>query len=300
MVGIVGESGSGKSLTALAVAGLLPPTARASAQRMALFGEDVEALDERERSALLGTSLAMVFQDPMSSLNPALRVGRQVGEVAEVHLGQTRQQAERSAVERMREVRIAAAEVRARQYPHQFSGGMRQRAMIAMGLVATPRLLVADEPTTALDVTVQREVLRLLRGVRDRSGTAVLLISHDIAVVAELCGRVVVMYAGLVVEDGPVQEVLRRPAHPYTRALLDAIPDMDTARDDALATIPGRPPAPADRPSGCPFAPRCPRAQDTCAERLPPLLPVAGTRAACWFPHDEERAHVSAGSREVA
>ena len=299
MVGIVGESGSGKSLTALAVAGLLPPTARSSVQHLRLFGQDIEALDGRERDTLLGTSLAMIFQDPMSSLNPALRVGRQVGEVAEVHLGETREQAERAAVERMREVRIAAADVRARQYPHEFSGGMRQRAMIAMGLVATPRLLIADEPTTALDVTVQREVLRLLRAVRDRSGTAVLLISHDIAVVAELCERVVVMYAGLVVEDGPVEEVLRRPAHPYTRALLDTVPDMETARDQALATIPGRPPAPADRPSGCPFAPRCPRAQDVCTEQLPPLLPVVGTRAACWFPHQEERVTASAGSREL-
>ena len=294
IVGVVGESGSGKSLTALAVAGLLPPSATMTATRADFLGHDVRALDDRARRSLLGTSLAMVFQDPMSSLNPALRVGRQVAEVAEVHLGASRAQADEDAVAKLAEVRIAAPGVRAKQHPHQFSGGMRQRVMIAMGLVAQPRLLVADEPTTALDVTVQRQVLALLRRVRDEHGAAVLLISHDVAVIAELCERVVVMYAGRVVEEGPVAEVLARPAHPYTRALVDSVPDMTTSRSQPLMTITGRPPDPTARPDGCPFAPRCPRAEMRCSAQEPPLVTVAGTRAACWFPHLDERPAVRA------
>ena len=289
IVGVVGESGSGKSLMALAVAGLLPPQAQLAAGKVEFLGHDIRTMDDRTRRSLLGTSLAMVFQDPMSSLNPALRVGRQLAEVAEVHRGASRSQASADAVARLAEVQIAAPARRATQYPHEFSGGMRQRAMIAMGLVATPRLLIADEPTTALDVTVQRQVLALLRRVRDDHGAAILLISHDLAVVAELCERVVVMYAGTVVEEGTVRDVLARPAHPYTRALLDSVPDMDTAREQPLRTIPGRPPDPASKPAGCPFAPRCPRAQDTCAEQRPVLVPQISTRAACWFPHTDER-----------
>jgi len=295
MVGVVGESGSGKSLTALAVAGLLPPQATMSARRAEFLGHDVRALDDRERRSLLGTSLAMVFQDPMSSLNPALRVGRQVAEVAEVHLGASRATAAGDAVAKLAEVRIAAPALRAQQHPHQFSGGMRQRVMIAMGLVAQPRLLVADEPTTALDVTVQRQVLALLRRVRDEHGAAVLLISHDVGVIAELCERVVVMYAGRVVEEGPVADVLARPAHPYTRALVESVPDMTTPRTRPLVTITGRPPDPSARPDGCPFAPRCPRAQARCTQEDPPLMAMPGTRAACWFPHLDERAALAAG-----
>ncbi len=289
IIGIVGESGSGKSLTALAVAGLLPPQMRMSAGRAAFLGHDLRDLDDSSRRSLLGTSLAVIFQDPMSSLNPALRVGRQVAEVAEVHLDASRKAADEGAVARLAEVRIAAPRVRARQFPHQFSGGMRQRVMIAMGLVGKPRLLIADEPTTALDVTVQRQVLALLRGVRDEYGAAILLISHDIAVVSELCERVVVMYAGRVVEEGAIDDILTRPAHPYTRALIESVPDMDTPRDQPLATIPGRPPDPASRPEGCPFVPRCPRAQPTCAEQDPPLMPTGGTRAACWFPYVDDQ-----------
>jgi len=289
IVGVVGESASGKSLMALAVAGLLPPQAQMTASKVAFLGHDVRAMPDRTRRSLLGTSLSMVFQDPMSSLNPALRVGRQLAEVAEVHLGASRAKANSDAVARLSEVRIAAPARRARQYPHEFSGGMRQRVMVAMGLVAEPRLLIADEPTTALDVTVQRQVLALLRNIRDEHGAAILMISHDIAVVAELCERVVVMYGGTVVEEGGIADVLARPAHPYTRALLDSVPDMATSRQQPLMTIAGRPPDPSAKPSGCPFAPRCPRAEVRCVEERPVLLPMPATRAACWFPLSDSR-----------
>jgi len=289
IVGVVGESASGKSLMALAVAGLLPPQAELAARKVHFLGHDVRSMPDRMRRSLLGTSLAMVFQDPMSSLNPALRVGRQLAEVAEVHLGASRTKANSDAVARLGEVRIAAPGRRARQYPHEFSGGMRQRVMVAMGLVAEPRLLIADEPTTALDVTVQRQVLALLRKIRDEHGAAILLISHDIAVVAELCERVVVMYGGTVVEEGSVGDVLARPSHPYTRALLDSVPDMATSRQQPLMTISGRPPDPSAKPPGCPFAPRCPRSEARCVAERPVLLPMPATRAACWFPLPDSR-----------
>ncbi|MEV5574691.1 dipeptide/oligopeptide/nickel ABC transporter permease/ATP-binding protein [Spirillospora sp. NPDC052269] len=278
-VGLVGESGSGKSLTALAVAGLAPHPARVAAGELRFRG-----VDPRSGSGL-GTSLAMVFQDPMASLNPALRVGRQLAEVAEVHLGASRAQASARAVERLAWVRITSPERRARQRPHEYSGGMRQRAMIGMGLMGEPSLIVADEPTTALDVTVQRQVLDLLGEVRRDSGAALLLISHDIAVVAQVCQRVLVMYAGRVVEELPVADLAVRAAHPYTRALVGAVPTMGTDRNTALATIPGRPPEPGDRPRGCAFAPRCDRARDRCRTAEPVLTDQGeGRRVACWYP----------------
>jgi oligopeptide/dipeptide ABC transporter ATP-binding protein len=285
IVGIVGESGSGKTLTAMAIADLLPAAARLSASRLRLFGEDPRTLSASKKRRLLGRFLAVVYQDPMSALNPALRVGRQVGEVSEVHHGLSKKDARGRAVERLRSVRIGNAEARARQYPHEFSGGMRQRAVIAMGLMAEPKLIVADEPTTALDVTVQQQILRLLRDVSVSSSSAVILISHDVAVVSQLCARVVVMYAGRVVEELDVETLVAGPAHPYTAALVASVPTMESDRARPLASIPGRAPSPFDDTIGCPFAPRCPRASEHCRAEMPPLEPHSPThRAACWHP----------------
>jgi oligopeptide/dipeptide ABC transporter ATP-binding protein len=285
IVGIVGESGSGKTLTAMAIADLLPASARLSATRFALFGEDPRRLSDAQRRRLLGRSLAVVYQDPMSAMNPALRVGRQLSEVAEVHQDMSKGPATDRAVDRLRAVRIGNPEARVRQYPHEFSGGMRQRAVIAMGLMAEPKLIVADEPTTALDVTVQQQILRLLRDVSVSGGSAAIFISHDVAVVSQLCSRVLVMYAGRVVEELDVDTLVAGPAHPYTAALVASVPTMDSDRGRPLASIPGRAPGPFDDSPGCPFAPRCPRATARCREEMPPLERRSPThRAACWHP----------------
>ncbi|MFS8097212.1 dipeptide/oligopeptide/nickel ABC transporter permease/ATP-binding protein [Lentzea alba] len=279
MVGVVGESGSGKSLTALAVSRLVEHPGVVTADRLDFAGKPVSRTSQRE----LGTSLAMVFQDPMTSFNPTRRIGRQLAEVSEVHQGMSRKAALQRAVERLRAVRIPFPERRVRQYPHEFSGGMRQRAMIAMGLMGEPRLVIADEPTTALDVTVQREVLRLLARVRAERSAAVLLISHDITVVAQTCDRVLVMYAGRIVEEVPTDELFTAARHPYTTALLAAVPDLDTDREAPLAVIPGRPPEPGEIGAGCPFAPRCPLADDRCRVEEPALVEVADRhQVACW------------------
>jgi oligopeptide/dipeptide ABC transporter ATP-binding protein len=285
IVGIVGESGSGKTLTAMAIADLLPAGARMTASRLSLFGEDPRLLGESRRRRLLGRSLAVVYQDPMSALNPALRVGRQLAEVAEVHDGAPKAVARERAVQRLGAVRIGNPDVRVRQYPHEFSGGMRQRAVVAMGLMAEPKLIVADEPTTALDVTVQQQILRLLRDVSRSGGAAAILISHDVAVVSQLCSRVYVMYAGRVVEELDAATLVSGPAHPYTVALVASVPTMDADRSQPLASIPGRAPGPYDDSPGCPFAPRCPRASARCREAMPPLeARSARHRAACWHP----------------
>jgi oligopeptide/dipeptide ABC transporter ATP-binding protein len=285
IVGIVGESGSGKTLTAMAIADLLPAGARLTAGRFALFGQDPRRLGEAQRRRLLGRSLAVVYQDPMSALNPALRVGRQLGEVAEVHEGLAKAPARERAVDRLRAVRIGSPEARVRQYPHELSGGMRQRSVIAMGLMTEPKLIVADEPTTALDVTVQQQILRLLREVSTAGGSAAIVISHDVAVVSQLCRRVLVMYAGRIVEELDVATLVAGPAHPYTAALVASVPTMDSDRTRPLASIPGRAPGPYDRAPGCPFAPRCPRAAGRCHDEMPPLEQRSPThRAACWYP----------------
>jgi oligopeptide/dipeptide ABC transporter ATP-binding protein len=279
IVGLVGESGSGKSLTAAAVGGLVPYPGTVTSGRLRLGGKDVAEMSAKE----LGTALAMVFQDPMTSLNPALKVGGQLAEVAIVHQGAGRKEAARRAVDRLGHVHLPEPAKSAGQHPHELSGGMRQRAVIAMGLMGTPRLLIADEPTTALDVTVQRQILRLLREVVDETGAAALFISHDIAVVGELCDRVVVMYAGRVVEELPVSRLVADAAHPYTRALIASLPDMDTDRGRPLASIPGRQPGPADVGTGCAFADRCALATARCSAERPLLIPYGEAgRVACW------------------
>ncbi|MFD8775301.1 ABC transporter ATP-binding protein [Streptomyces sp. NPDC059916] len=285
-IGVVGESGSGKSLTGLAVSRLIETPGVVTADRLEFAGTPLLTTPERELRELLGTSLAMVFQDPMSSFNPTRRIGRQLAEASEQHHGLNRREAFARAVDRLREVRIPAAERRARQYPHEFSGGMRQRAMIGMGLMGEPKLIIADEPTTALDVTVQRQVLRLLARTRETENAAILLISHDIAVVAQTCDRMLVMYAGRVVEDLPTADLTSVPRHPYTRALLAATLELDTDRDEPLAVIPGRPPEPDQVPEGCAFAARCPVATDRCRSEDPVLERVdRAHRVACWHPN---------------
>ncbi|MFI5729293.1 dipeptide/oligopeptide/nickel ABC transporter permease/ATP-binding protein [Kribbella sp. NPDC051587] len=280
-VGVVGESGSGKSLTALAIAQLIEEPVRVSASRLRLRGTDLLTGSHRR---LLGTSLAMVFQDPMTAFNPVRRMGAQLAEGAREHDGLTRKAAYRRAVDRLRSVRIREPERRAGQYPHEFSGGMRQRALIGMGMMGNPALIIADEPTTALDVTVQQQILQLLEEIRLADEVALLLISHDVSVVSAVCDRVLVMYAGRIVEDLPTLEHAR---HPYTRALVAAVPTMQTSLTEPLAVIPGRMPDLGDLPTGCAFAPRCPLADDRCRQTEPELVTSSdGARVACWHAND--------------
>ncbi|GAA2823247.1 dipeptide/oligopeptide/nickel ABC transporter permease/ATP-binding protein [Kribbella solani] len=288
-VGIVGESGSGKSVTALAVAKLIERPGSVVADELSFEGNSLLGAADHRQRRMLGTSLAMVFQDPMASLNPAMKIGRQLSEVPVQHQGLDRKRALDKAVRALQAVRIQAAARRVRQYPHQLSGGMRQRVMIAMGLMATPRLIVADEPTTALDVTVQWQVLRQLQEARADQGAGILLISHDISVISRTCDRVLVMYAGRIVEDLPTAAIFTRASHPYTRALLAAVPDIETDREQPLAVIPGRPPEPDQIPAGCAFAARCPAADAVCGSDDPVLISIGDRhRVACWHAHDPE------------
>ncbi|MDQ0779906.1 peptide/nickel transport system permease protein [Streptomyces aurantiacus] len=289
-LGVVGESGSGKSLTALAVAQLVEAPGRVEAHRLVFDGSDL--LDERDHRSpgrLLGQSLAVVFQDPMTSFNPGHRMGPQLAEGARQHQGLSRRAALTRAVDRLHAVRLSEPERRARQYPFEFSGGMRQRAMIAMGLMGSPQLIIADEPTTALDVTVQQQVLDLISEVRTTDGTALLMISHDVSVVAQVCDRVMVMYAGRVVEELSASDLWTGARHPYSRALVAAVPDMATDIDAPLASIPGRPVDPAEVPLGCAYAARCPLADDHCRSSDPELVSdTDGSAVACWHA-DETR-----------
>jgi oligopeptide/dipeptide ABC transporter ATP-binding protein len=287
VLGIVGESGSGKTMTALAVARLTPYPGRVSGSAR-LGGKDLTRLSQRELNKVLGNDLTFVFQDPMSSLNPALTIGRHLAERAEVHRKLGRKAARELAAARLRDVHIPAPEVQLRRYPHEFSGGMRQRAMIAMALMNDPMLLICDEPTTALDVTIQAQIMDLLREVNERHSTAMILISHNLALVAQNCDRVIVMYAGRIVEDLDVDELLHDAKHPYTRALLGALPVLEHPREQPLAYIPGEAPEMAAPPSGCPFHPRCPLAIDLCRSERPPLrVRDGGRRVACHVANDD-------------
>ncbi len=262
---LVGESGCGKTLTALAVLRLLPPAARLDAERIALRGRDLIHLPERELRAVRGREVGIVFQDPLTALNPVWSVGEQIAETLRVHERLGRRPARARAVELLYEVGIADPQRRAGEYPHQLSGGMRQRALIAAALACRPSLLIADEPTTALDVTVQAEIIDLLLRLRAERRLSILLITHDLGVVAELAHRVVVLYAGQVIEEAPVAGLFRRPRHPYTRALLAALPSLEASRSTGrLATIEGTVADPARRAEGCRFAPRCPHMREVC------------------------------------
>ncbi len=284
-MGLVGESGSGKSMTALALMGLLP-MGWSIRGNILHEGVDLATQSDKALSSRRGRTLSMVFQDPLSSLNPVRRVGVQISSVIRRHTGADRKTAEAQTIELMKQMNLPRAEQLMRAYPHEISGGQRQRIMIAMALACYPQLIIADEPTTALDVTVQKQVLRLLNGaVRDR-GSALLMITHDLPIIAAMCDTVAVMYAGRIVEIGPVQDVFRNPRHHYTRGLLDSQPTMDNIALDGssrLVSIPGMVPPLHSLPPGCAFNPRCPASTDKCSEAMPELG-ARGFNAACWHP----------------
>lgn len=279
---VVGESGCGKSVTALSLMGLVPSPPGQVRGSIRFQDRELLELSRREWADLRGDRLAMIFQEPMTSLNPALRIGDQLAEVLIRHRGLARTAARAAALEMLERVRIPAAARRLDDYPHRLSGGMRQRVMIAMALLCAPALLIADEPTTALDVTIQAQVLDLMRGLREQTGTAILLITHDLGVVAELADRVVVMYAGQIVESAAVNQLFAFPQHPYTVGLLGARPSLDDRRD-RLAAIAGMVPPAHAMPQGCRFAPRCPFADAQCRAQTPPLLDITpGHQSRCW------------------
>jgi dipeptide transport system ATP-binding protein len=279
---IVGESGSGKSVAMLAVMGLLPWTARISAKRLTFDGQDLRGLNSRRRRQIVGKDMAMIFQEPMSSLNPCFTVGFQIGETLKRHLGLGRRERRDRAIELLRAVGISDAERRLRAFPHQLSGGMNQRVMIAMAIACSPKLLIADEPTTALDVTIQAQILDLLLGLQRETGTALVLITHDMGVVAETAERVAVFYSGQKVEEQPVRPLFSDPHHPYTAALLAALPERATGR--RLPSIPGVVPGQFNRPGGCLFSPRCQYATTRCVEKAPPRQGEKAGYALCHYP----------------
>jgi oligopeptide transport system ATP-binding protein len=283
-LGIVGESGCGKSVSVLSVMRLIPQPPGKIVDGEVLFdGRDLLKVNEDEIRSVRGNKIAMIFQDPMTSLNPVLTIGRQIGEALELHLHMKKEESRQRSAELLAMVGIPQAEARLDDYPHQFSGGMRQRAMIAMGLACNPQLLIADEPTTALDVTIQAQIVDLVKRLRDEIGMAVIWITHDLGVVAGLADRVMVMYAGFAVEEAPVKEVYADPRHPYTIGLLGSLPRLDEIRDEKLQSIEGLPPDLIDLPKGCPFAARCVYAIDKCLEERPELEPVGPRhRIACW------------------
>jgi len=289
-VGVVGESGCGKSVTALSILRLVRPPGRIEPGSVMRFeGKDLMALDESEMQHVRGNRIAMVFQEPMTALNPVFTIGDQIGEVARVHAGMNKREALAKAVEMLKLVGIPAPEQRAGEYPHQLSGGMRQRVVIAMALVMNPALVIADEPTTALDVTIQAQILELLRDLQQKFGTSILLITHDLGVVAETVSRVIVMYGGEIVEQAPVTELFAAAHHPYTEGLLHAMPQVGHERE-RLATIPGSVPPPTAWPQGCRFHDRCQYAWDRCATEHPPLYQIgAGHVSRCHLAEEPQR-----------
>ncbi len=283
-LGIVGESGCGKSVSVLSVMRLIPePPGRIVAGEVLFEGRDLLKVSDDEIRQVRGNKIAMIFQDPMTSLNPVLTIGRQIGEALELHMGMSKKEAAKRSAELLTMVGIPEADMRLKDYPHQFSGGMRQRAMIAMGLACDPHLLIADEPTTALDVTIQAQIIDLVKRLRDELGMAIIWITHDLGVVAGLADRMMVMYAGHAVEEAPVKEVYADPRHPYTLGLLASLPRLDEMREEKLRSIEGMPPDLIDLPPGCPFEPRCVYAVEKCRVERPELEPVGPKhRIACW------------------
>ena len=282
ILGVVGESGAGKSLTGAAIIGLLDPPGRIASGEIHFDGQRIDNLSYEGMRKLRGRRIGAIFQDPLTSLNPLYTVGRQLIETIRTHLPLNADQARERAIKLLQETGIPAAEARIDQYPHQFSGGMRQRVVIALALAGEPKLIVADEPTTALDVSIQAQIISLLKRLCKEHGAAVMLVTHDMGVIAETCDRVAVMYAGRIVEIGPVHEVIHAPAHPYTVGLMGSIPAMDDDRE-RLLQIDGAMPRLTAIPSGCAFNPRCPKVFDRCRVERPELRPVAATRAACWL-----------------
>ena len=286
-LGIVGESGCGKSMTALTIMRLIPqPPGRIAGGSIRLDGEDLLAASEARMREVRGNEISMVFQEPMTSLNPVFSVGEQIAETVRLHQGLSKRDALDRAVQMLAAVGIPAPERRVREYPHQLSGGMRQRVMIAIGLACDPRVLIADEPTTALDVTVQAQIFDLLMDLKERTGTSIILITHDMGAIAQMADRVVVMYAGRMVEEGPVEQILGDPIHPYTRGLITCVPHLEehpAPERQPLTEIPGMVPALTALGRGCAFAPRCAHAMDRCREQAPPFTGPPEHRAACWL-----------------
>jgi len=286
ILGVVGESGAGKSLTGAAIIGLLEPPGRVAGGEIVLEGRRIDTLGYEQMRHIRGRRIGAIFQDPLTSLNPLYTVGRQLVETIRTHLPVGEAEARRRAVSLLQDTGIPAAEQRIDHYPHQFSGGMRQRVVIALALAAEPKLIVADEPTTALDVSIQAQIIQLLKRLCRERGAAVMLITHDMGVIAETCDRVAVMYAGRIAEIGPVREVIHQPAHPYTAGLMASIPDMDSDRE-RLNQIDGAMPRLNAIPQGCAYNPRCPRVFERCRQARPELLAAGATRAACWL-HDTQ------------
>jgi len=283
VIGIVGESGSGKSVTAKSIIGLIQPPGKILDGQVMFNDKNLVSMSDKELRKIRGNEISMIFQDPMTSLNPVIRVGKQLIEVIRRHRKLDKHEARQRAIELLREVGIPSPEQRIDQYPHEFSGGMRQRVMIAMALSCNPQLLIADEPTTALDVTIQAQILGLMKQLKERTNTAILLITHDLGVVAQVCTRVIVMYGGLIMEEGTVEEIFEHPRHPYTQGLLKSIPRVTSGGRQRLATIEGTPPDLLDPPSGCPFMERCPHAGDIC-KTMPRYTEFNEEhRALCWL-----------------
>ena len=282
-LGIVGESGSGKSVSSLGMMQLIPnPPGRITGGEILYHGKDLVKASEKEMQKIRGNEISMIFQEPMTSLNPIIKCGKQIAESLRLHRGMKKKEAMEEAVRMMRAVGIANPEVRAHEYPHQMSGGMRQRVMIAMALACQPQILIADEPTTALDVTIQAQILDLIRELNESMGTSVVFITHDLGVVSELCDTVIVMYTGHIVEKAPVKELFESPKHPYTKGLLNAIPKITRERNP-LDTIEGMVPNPTERIEGCSFSPRCPYATDQCRKAEPPMAELSdGRLVRCW------------------
>ena len=282
ILGVVGESGAGKSLTGSAIIGLLDPPGRVAAGQILFQGRRIDNLPYEKMRTVRGRHIGAIFQDPLTSLNPLYTVGRQLVETIQTHLDVSAGDARKRAIHLLEETGIPAAAARIDQFPHQFSGGMRQRVVIALALAAEPQLIVADEPTTALDVSIQAQIISLLKRLCKQHGAAVMLVTHDMGVIAETCDRVAVMYAGRIAEIGPVHDVIHSPAHPYTVGLMGSIPAMDAERE-RLLQIDGAMPRLTNIPPGCAFNPRCPRVFDRCRVERPDLLPAGNTRAACWL-----------------
>lgn len=285
ILGIVGESGSGKSVTSMSILRLLPDTGRIKDGTIDFEGVDLIKVSNKEMRNIRGERIAMIFQDPMSSLNPLIPVGKQVSEmIKEHHCDRSGEEVKKEVLDLFASVRIPEPEKRYNSYPHEFSGGMRQRVMIAMALANKPELLIADEPTTALDVTIQDQILKQLRALQKEFGTSIMFITHDLGVVAELCDRIIVMYGGLIMEEALIDDIFENPKHPYTLGLLNSMPLLEQDKSERLAPIPGSPPDMTNPPQGCPFAPRCPYARQICGQKCPEYVQVdEAHRSMCWL-----------------